>query len=477
MEATQYHFDVVPKRDSDVSATEEQIRQHPPSYYDGADLVWMMICSALVFLMVPGIGLHYSGTSRKANVYMVWQPVITASTVALVWFLWGYAIAFSPSGSGFWGGSTGIVLHGVLVKPVGNARGPKLPELVYALFQGMFACFTASVVSGATIYKQRTFKWLVFTVFWVTLVYCPIAHSSWSPDGWANKAGALDFAGGTPVHITAGTSALAYALFYRLQLHRWNRTERKANRSEKPVANWIQREGREHVPTVVIGTILLWIGWFGFNGGSALGANMRAVSAIFSTNLAACAGGISASLLDDIYSRAKMVEIREERRKSNLPPFTPAELDDFRHKFFKSMILSFCNGAVAGMVTVTPAAGYISPYFAPLFGLFGAISSAYASRLSKYLFDSLDIFAMHTVSGFVGMVLTAFFADAGVVALDGYNSIPGGFINHHFVQVATQLVDAVAAMAYSFSVTFLILCFMHFRTWFKSREPILVLDS
>jgi len=269
----------------------------------------------------------------------------------------------------------------------------------------------AAIVSGATIYKERTFSWLIFIIFWVTLVYCPIAHSSWSPKGWANKSGALDFAGGTPVHITAGTSALAYALFHRLQLHRYNRRQKLANGTEKPPSNWIQREDQEHVPTVAIGTILLWIGWFGFNGGSALGANMRAVSAIFSTHLAACAGGISASVLNGIYNHARLYEIKQIRINNAQPPLTAGELDSYRHRFFKRMVLSFCNGAVAGMVAITPAAGFVSPYFAPLFGVLGAVSSLYAIRLSKYLFDSLDIFAMHAVSGLVGMVLTAFFAE------------------------------------------------------------------
>lgn len=270
---------------------------------------------------------------------------------------------------------------------------------------------SASILSGATIYKERTLKWALFVVLWVTLVYCPIAHSSWSPDGWANKAGALDFAGGTPVHITAGTSALAYALFFRLQLHRYNRRARAQGSTERPVLNWIQKEDKEHVPTVVIGTVLLWLGWFGFNGGSAMGANMRAVSAIFSTQLAACAGGVSASLLDNLYNRAKLFEIEEEREQKGQPSLTESERDVYRQRFFKRMVLSFCNGVVAGLVAVTPAAGYISPYLAPIFGVFGSICSSYAIRLSKHLFDSLDIFAIHTVGGFVGMILTAFFAE------------------------------------------------------------------
>ncbi|KAF2176446.1 Rh-like protein/ammonium transporter, partial [Zopfia rhizophila CBS 207.26] len=308
------------------------------------DLAWIIVSSALILLMIPATGLLYSGTSNRSTIYMTWMPTITTATVGLVWFLWGYAIAFSPSGSGFWGGSSGIVLHNVLIRPVGNEEGPQIPELLYALFYGMFACFTASIVSGATIYKERTSRWIIFIIAWTTFVYCPIAHWSWNPEGWGNKWGILDFAGGTPVHITAGTSAIAY-----------------------------------HVSTLLTGTTLIWIGWFGFNSGSALGANMRAVSACISTHLSACAGGITACLLESLYHLERLV-------------------------------VQFCNGAVVGLVSVTLAAGYISPYFAPIFGFISAFSSFYALRLSKYLFDTLNIFAIHAVGGFVSMILTAFFA-------------------------------------------------------------------
>lgn len=314
----------------------------------------------------------------------------------------------------------------------------------------------AAVVTGATIYKQKTWRWLTFAVLWVTLVYCPIAHSSWNPKGFANRAGALDFAGGTPVHITAGTSALAYSLFFRLQVHRYNRYAAAKNLTIRPEHNWVHRqEEREddvpplHVPTLTVGTVMLWLGWFGFNGGSALGANMRAVSAILSTQLAACAGGVSAAFLEDIiYAKLRMWagDFAGGDRK-----MTGEVRARYKRPIFPRMVVSFCTGAVAGMVAVTPAAGYISPRFAPLFGLLGAVSSSYAVRLSKYLFDTLDIFAIHTVSGFVGMVMTAFFAEyapwppsnpwadrfrsARIVALDGYDEIQGGFVNHHWEQI------------------------------------------
>lgn len=269
---------------------------------------------------------------------------------------------------------------------------------------------SASVVSGATIYKETTRRWTVFIVLWSTFVYSPVAHSSWNPEGIANKWGALDFAGGTPVHISSGTSSLAYTLFYRLQLHRYNKRQRASGGAERPSDNWFIREDKEHVPTVVIGTILLWIGWFGFNGGSALGANMRAVSAIISTHLAACAGGVTGAAIDYVYNQAALQQERIRRQSGGQPPLTQGELEIYRQKFLRRLVISFCNGAVTGMVAVTPAAGYISPYFAPIFGLLGSFCSSYAIRMSRHLFDTLDIFAIHAVSGFVGMLLTGIFA-------------------------------------------------------------------
>ncbi|KAF2007590.1 Rh-like protein/ammonium transporter [Amniculicola lignicola CBS 123094] len=479
MDTKEHKFDVVPQVKYDVVATNADIRTSPGKYYNAADIIWMMISSGLVFLMVPGIGLLYSGTSRKSTTYMIWMPTITTSIVGIIWFFWGYAIAFSPNGTEFWGGSTGVLFRKVDINPVGNERGPQVPELVYALFQGMFACFTASVLSGATIYKERTIKWVFFLVFWITLVYCPIAHSSWNPEGWANKWGALDFAGGTPVHICAGMSSLSYGLFYRLQLNRYNKRERGESRPEKPAKNWVPKEDKEHVPTVLVGTILLWLGWFGFNGGSALGANMRAVSAIISTHLAACAGGITGSVLENLYNRVILSNIRRKRMEKNEPPLSREERGTLRHRFFKRMVISFCNGAIAGMVAVTPASGYISPYYSPIFGVVGSLSALYALRLSKFLFDPLDIFAIHAVSGFVGMVLTAFFASADIVALDGYNRIPGGFVDHHWKQIYKQLGDSLFGMAWSFFITFFILCALNIGTWFKTsiREPRLVFDD
>ncbi|ORX94107.1 ammonium transporter AmtB-like domain-containing protein [Clohesyomyces aquaticus] len=410
MASTNYEFDVVPAYRLHVNATLDDIRKSPGLYYNAADIVWMMASSALVLLMVPATGLLYSGTSNRSTIYMTWMPIITTAVVGIVWFLWGYAIAFSPSGSGFWGGPAGTAFHDVLIRPVGNKQGPQIPELVYVLFQGMFACFTASLVSGATIYKERTLKWIIFVVFWVTLVYCPIAHWSWNPEGWGSKWGTLDFAGGTPVHICAGTSALAYSLFYLMQLHRYN-GQRADGGPRRSVDDWMQGDTNQHVSTVLTGTILLWIGWFGFNGGSALGANMRAVAACISTHLAACAGGITGCLLEAFYSWLQY--------GCTIP-------DNRRREVLEQLVVQFCNGAVVGLVAVTPGAGYISPYYAPIFGLIGAFLSFYALKLSKYLFDTLDIFAIHAVGGFVGMILTAFFARADIVALDGYSTIPGG---------------------------------------------------
>jgi ammonium transporter, Amt family len=257
-----------------------------------------------------------------------------------------------------------VAFYKAVIRPVGNPHGPKIPELVYALFQGMFACFTwvkarskptqtaaeceyrASLLSGATIFKERTHRFLIFIVFWTTLVYCPIAHWSWNPQGWSYRWGTYDFAGGTPVHICSGASAAAYGLFYKFRLRNHNSQQiRDVDKiQEEP---FIKTRGY-NIVSIVTGTAMLWIGWFGFNGGSALGANLRAVSACVSTSLAACSGGITAYLMDALYAYIKKVDPKPED-----PLMTEAD-------WLENRVEAVCAGVVVGMVAVTPAAGYVS---------------------------------------------------------------------------------------------------------------------
>ncbi|EON61120.1 hypothetical protein W97_00331 [Coniosporium apollinis CBS 100218] len=424
-----YFFDTTPLYSIGENATISQIAIAPHRYFQGADLAWMMISSALVLLMVPGIALFYSGVSNSQfALSQAWLPIMTTAVVGLEWYLWGYSIVFSngPSSHTFWGGTDGIALHNVLLRPVPSSKdlqteGPVIPELVYALFQGMFASFTASLVSGAAIWKDRPGQFLVFIILWTTFVYNPIARWTWNPEGWSNKRGVLDFAGGTAVHICAGATVFAHSMYHLDQ----------------------PGKGDSHnVENVLLGTLLLWIGWLGFNGGSALGANLRAVSACISTHLSACAGGVTLCLLRSISGYIWPSSDGEHARNAHV---------------FRWSILEFCNGAVVGLVCITPAAGYVPHQISPLFGVIGALFCSQLTPISEDLDDTHGIIVFHGFGGLVGMVLTGFFARKDVARLDGFTNIMGGGWDGHWAQLGWQVADALAGMAWAFTITIIIL--------------------
>jgi len=249
---------------------------------------------------------------------------------------------------------------------------------------------------------------------WTTIVYNPIAYWTWNPHGWANKAGGLDFAGGTPVHIASGTAGLAISMYLG----------KRDGWGEKELV--FPPHNSSHV---VLGTAFLWFGWFGFNGGSALAGTMRAAMACTVTNVRSFYSGIAYLWM--------FWDWRVEKKWS---------------------VVGFCSGAVAGLVAITPGAGYVGPPAAVLFGFMAGTLCNFATQL-KFLFyydDALDIFASHTIGGILGNILTGFFAQSSIAALDG-ERIPGGFIDHHYVQLAHQIADSVAGLAYSFVVTYIIL--------------------
>ncbi|KAH0558931.1 hypothetical protein GP486_004445 [Trichoglossum hirsutum] len=253
------------------------------------------------------------------------------------WYLLGYSLVFSSSSNNFWGSANSGTLHGVLANPAREKLGPRIPELVYTLYQGMFACFTASLVGGVVYKKHRALPFLIFIFIWSTLVYDPIARWSWNPQGWSALWGTLDFAGGTVVHIVAATTTAVYANFVKVHA--------RIRKQILPVEDLNADETPSNIPYIVLGTTLLWFGWFGFNGGSALGANLRAVSACISTNIAACMGGVTGCFLDWY-----------------LEPYTvpPHVTEKPKRKF---SIISFCNGVIAGLVTITPAAELVMNLF------------------------------------------------------------------------------------------------------------------
>jgi len=343
--------------------------------------------------------------------------------VSFQWFFWGYSLAFSDTASPYIGNLKHFGLKGVLEQP--SIGGTHVPAIVFCVFQLMFAAITPMIAIGAVAERGHLGPLLVFVFVWSTIVYDPIACWTWNSNGWSFMLGGLDFAGGTPVHISSGTAALAISIY--LGKRRGYGTERLAY---KP----------HNTSYVILGTVFLWFGWFGFNGGSALAANLRAAQACIVTNLAASVGGLTWMLWD----------YRLERKWS---------------------AVGFCSGAIAGLVAITPASGFVGSPAAVLYGVMAGTVCNFATQL-KFLFhydDCLDIFASHAIGGIVGNVLTAFFAQKSVAAFDGFTVIPGGWLDHHYIQLGYQVADSVAGFSYSFVVTTLILWVMHFIPGLRIR--------
>lgn len=381
-------------------------------FYNPGDIAWMLTSTALVLLMIPGVGFFYSGLARrKSALSLLWLSVMATAVVSFQWFFWGYSLAFSHKAGKFIGALDNFGLSGVLGYP--SVGSPRIPDLMFCVYQGMFACITVALAVGAVAERGRMLPCIIYMFIWTTIVYDPIACWTWNASGWSYQMGGLDFAGGTPVHIASGSAALAYS--YMLGKRRGHGTQELNYRPH-------------NVTHIVIGTVFLWVGWFGFNAGSALAANLRAIMAAVVTNLAACVGGITWCLVD----------YRLERKWSTV---------------------GFCSGVIAGLVAITPGSGYVPPWAAVIYGVCGGIACNYATKLKYFLRcdDALDIFAVHGIGGFVGNILTAFFAADYIAHLDGYTVIKGGWLNHNWIQIGYQLADSVAGMTYSFVLTCLIL--------------------
>ncbi|EXJ59285.1 hypothetical protein A1O7_06717 [Cladophialophora yegresii CBS 114405] len=386
-------------------------------YYNAGDIAWMITATALVLLMIPGVGFFYSGLARrKSALSLIWLSVAATGLISFQWFFWGYSLAFSHTAGKFIGNLDNIGFRNVLGAP--SVGSSKIPDLMFAVYQGMFAAITVALAIGAAAERGRMLPAMVFSFIWSTIVYDPIACWTWNGAGWMFKMGGLDFAGGTPVHISSGAAALAYSLM--LGKRRGHGTHELNYRPH-------------NVTHIVIGTVFLWVGWFGFNAGSALAANLRAVMAAVVTNLAASVGGLTWCILD----------YRLERKWSTV---------------------GFCSGIIAGLVAITPGSGYVPAWSAVIFGVVGGAACNYATKLKFLLHidDSLDIFAIHGIGGLVGDLLTGLFAADYIAHLDGFSEIDGGWLNRHWIQLAYQLCDGVTGMAYSFVLSCIILFILNF---------------
>lgn len=375
--------------------------------YNAADVAWILVATALVFLMTPGLAFFYGGMVHRKNVLSTMiKSIVSAGIISVLWVTVGFSLAFGESINGLIGNpSTFLFFQGVNSGPAWSLA-PTIPLTLFALFQLMFAIITPGLVVGAVAERIRFTSYILFIVLFALLVYSPLAHWTWHPDGILFKMGVLDFAGGTVVHISAGMAALAGAIVLkRRKVHQ--------DHQEIPPAN---------IPYVLIGTGLLWFGWFGFNAGSALGANSLAVSAFATTNVAAGAAGLSWMFFDVLRGK-------------------------------KPSVLGFCIGAVVGLVAITPGAGFVAIPQSIFIGFTAAIISnlAVVWKSKTSLDDTLDVFPCHGVGGIVGMLLTGVFATKTVnsAGVDGlFYGNPGFFF--------TQLKGVVIVAVFSFVASFLI---------------------
>lgn len=371
---------------------------------NSGDIAWMLIATALVMFMTPGLALFYGGLVRSKNALgTIMQSFITIGIVSLIWIVYGYSLAFGPDQGGFIGGFDHLFLKGV-----GLEAGPysqTIPAILFCAFQLMFAIITPALITGAYAERMKFSAFLIFTVLWTTFVYLPICHWVWG-GGWLGKMGALDFAGGTVIHINSGVAALVAA--YMIGKRR----------------GWGKQVLHPHnLPMTVLGAAILWFGWFGFNAGSALGAGELAALAFMNTQVATGAASVSWIVAEWIIKG-------------------------------KPTTLGAASGAVAGLVAITPAAGFVSPMSATVIGLVAGVI-CYLAILMKEKFgydDALDVVGVHGVGGLWGALATGLFAQkaynpAGADGLLFGN--PGLFV--------TQAIGAFAAIVYSIILTAIIL--------------------
>ena len=364
-----------------------------------ADTAWMLISTALVLLMTPALGFFYGGLVRSKNALnTLMMSFVSLGFVGIAWAVIGYTLAFAP-GNALIGDLSRIALRGVGLEPNGT-----IPHLLFMCYQGTFCIITAALISGAIVERMRFSAYVTFITLWAIVVYGPIAHWVWG-GGWLSKMGALDFAGGTVVHVNAGVAALVAAIVV-------------GKRRDYPSSSLLPH----NVPFVLLGAGVLWFGWFGFNAGSALAANGIAALAFTATMLAPAGTLVVWTGLDMIRSR-------------------------------RSTAVGCATAIVVGLVAITPAAGYVGPMSAIALGALAAFPSYFALvlRARTSLDDSLDVVAAHGLGGTVGAILT------GVFAQKALNGVADGLLFGNPAQVGIQVVAVLSAMAYSGVMSFVLL--------------------
>lgn len=398
--------------------------------FDAANMVWMAVSAAGVMFMVPGIGLLYSGLSRKKHsLSSLWLSLTGLCVCLFQWFFWGYSLAFSheTKGNGFIGTLEFFGFRNVLGAP--SVAGT-VPDILYAVFQGFFGAVCGVLTLGGSAERARLFPTMVFLFVWMTVVYCPVACWSWNSSGWLAKLGALDFAGSL-IHESAGHGALMYALIL-------GRRDKNKNPDRK-----IPKYKPHSVTSVVLGTVFLFFGWIFFDGGSANAATIRAWYAIETTILAAASGGLTWMIIDYFRYDGKWTTV------------------------------GLCSGIVGALVGITPGSGFVPVWASFIIGVVTATACNFAIDVQYMLGidDGLAVWALHGVGACVGSVFTGIFAADYVNATGGQYSTPidGGWINHHWKQVGYQLAAITAIGAWTCVVTAIILLTMNQIPWLKIR--------
>ncbi|PVU93273.1 hypothetical protein BB561_003359 [Smittium simulii] len=379
------------------------------------DTAFVLLCAVLIMIMIPGVGLFYSGLSHSKNsLYIILVGVVSLSIVAIQWVFIGYSLAFSFTSNPIIGN-----FKNALMLNIGSSIStvaPGIPTLAFAIFQFMFAAITPIISLGSVCTKVRLLPLCLYIFLWTTLAYDPIAYWSCTSNGWIVKFGGLDFAGGTIIHIASGVSSLTFCLYLRLK-------ESYDSKQQKP-----------HNPlNVFFGTLFIWFGWYGFNSGSALSANPRAAVAFISTNTAAAFGAVVFSLLK------------------------------YKENNYKFSIVDLCVGALAGLIGITPGCGFVPIWASPIVGAITAVACFYGLRLKHVMRvnDSCDVFAIHGIGGIVGGLLTGIFASKDIALYNG-TEIKGGWIDKNWKQVPIQMLSMLSCAAWCMAWTAIILFFMEY---------------
>jgi Amt family ammonium transporter len=389
---------------------------------DTGDTAWMLTSTALVILMsLPGLAIFYGGLAKAKDTLNTIAMVFTAYAIAsVVWVIYGYTLAFGTDIGRVIGSPAKLFLSGVDVKSLQGT----IPELLFVAFQGTFAAITLALISGSYIERMKFSAWLLFSILWVSFVYVPVAHWVWG-NGFLAKLGALDFAGGTVVHINAGIAGLVGALIL-------------GKRKDTALIP-------SNLPMVVIGTGLLWFGWFGFNAGSAVASNALASVALLNTNVATAVAALSWMFVEWLHAK-------------------------------KPTVLGLASGAIAGLVAITPAAGFVNVIGAIIIGLVAGVVPYFAVAVLKHKLgydDALDVFGIHGMAGILGAILTGVFADPSI------NEAGKGLLYGNPGQVLIQILSVVVTIVYDAIATFVILIVAKALTGLRvsPEEEIAGLDS